>query len=103
RKLLFPMYIPGVHMVANRFMANLPVLNHLGLCFFMIARPSKEPEREYSVSILVPARNEKGNIENAILRTPMFGRSQEFLFVEGFSKDGTWEEIQRVKEKYKDR
>lgn len=103
RKLLFPMYIPGVHMVANRFLANLPVFNHLGLCFFMIARPSKEPEREYSVSILVPARNEKGNIENAILRTPKFGLSQEFLFVEGSSKDGTWEEILRVKEKYKDR
>ncbi|MBP7506048.1 MAG: glycosyltransferase family 2 protein, partial [Prolixibacteraceae bacterium] len=53
---------------------------------------------EYTVSIVVPARNEKGNIENAILRTPVFGSHQEFIFVEGNSSDGTWEEMLRVRE-----
>jgi len=67
---------------------------------FLISRPVYQDKREYSVSIVVPARNEKGNIENAILQTPDFGSKQEFIFIEGHSKDGTWEEILRVKEKY---
>jgi glycosyltransferase involved in cell wall biosynthesis len=60
------------------------------------------PDAEYSVSIVVPARNEQGNIENAIKRTGKFGSRQEFIFVEGHSSDQTWEEMQRVKEAYPD-
>jgi len=51
----------------------------------------------------VPARNEKGNIENAIKRTPEFGSHQEFIFIEGNSSDGTYDEILRVKEAYPDK
>ncbi|PIP54273.1 MAG: glycosyl transferase, partial [Bacteroidetes bacterium CG23_combo_of_CG06-09_8_20_14_all_32_9] len=40
-------------------------------------------------------------MENAILRTPIFGKSIEYIFVEGNSNDNTWDEILRVKEKYK--
>ncbi|MCX6164430.1 MAG: glycosyltransferase family 2 protein, partial [Ignavibacteriae bacterium] len=47
--------------------------------------------------------NEKGNIENAILRTPEFGKSQEFIFIEGNSEDGTYNEMLRIKEKYKNK
>ena len=54
----------------------------------------------YSTSILVPASNEKGNIENAILRTPEFGSKQQFIFVEGTSSDNTYEEMLRVQKKY---
>lgn len=53
-----------------------------------------------SISIIIPCRNEKGNIEAAITRCPEFGLSQEFIFVEGHSQDGTLDEIKRVKEKY---
>jgi glycosyltransferase involved in cell wall biosynthesis len=53
------------------------------------------------VSILIPCRNEKGNIENAILRMPKFGSAQEILFVEGNSSDGTYEECERVRDAYK--
>lgn len=52
---------------------------------------------------MIPARNEKGNIENAILRTPSFGTHQEFIFVEGHSSDGTYEEIIRVQKMYEDK
>ena len=57
-------------------------------------------DQQYSVSIVVPARNEKGNIENAIKRTPAFGTNQEFVFIEGHSADNTYEEMLRVKEAY---
>jgi glycosyltransferase involved in cell wall biosynthesis len=53
--------------------------------------------KDFSVSIIIPARNEKGNIFNAIERTPVFGSSREFIFVEGHSSDGTWEEMLRAR------
>jgi SAM-dependent methyltransferase len=100
RKLLFPKYIPLLNWIFNKFLANLPLINHLDIIFFIIARPVEKVSDEFTVSLIIPARNEEGNIENAILRTPEFGRHQEFIFVEGNSKDNTLEAIQRVKEKY---
>jgi SAM-dependent methyltransferase len=98
KKLLLPKYIPVLNTLFNRFFANLPGINSLSLVNFIIARPVFPVDREYAVSIIVPARNERGNIENAILRTPPFGMHQEFIFVEGHSSDQTWEEMLRVKE-----
>ena len=66
----------------------------------IVARPAAEEEKDYKISIIVPARNESGNIENAILRTPAFGSSVEFIFVEGHSSDNTWEEMLRVQAAY---
>ncbi len=99
-KLLFPVYIPVFNLIVNKFIGNLPLINKLGLIKFITARPVQEKKEEKSVSIIVPARNERGNIENAILRTPKFGAWQEFIYVEGNSSDNTYEEILRVKEKY---
>lgn len=100
KKLLFPKYIPLLNLVVNKFLANLPGINSLNLINFITARPVFSEPKEYSVSIVVPARNEKGNIENAIRQTPQFGSHQEFIFIEGFSSDGTYEEMLRVKEAY---
>jgi ubiquinone/menaquinone biosynthesis C-methylase UbiE len=103
KKLLFPKYIPLFNYVVNKFLANLPVINGLNLINFITARPVYSEPKEFSVSIVVPARNEKGNIENAIRQTPQFGLHQEFIFIEGFSSDGTYEEMVRVKKAYPDR
>lgn len=104
-KLLFPYYLPLISGFFNSIAANLPLINKLGLINISIVRKSTylEESKEKSVSIIVPARNEKGNIENSILQTPEFGSSQEFIFVDGNSKDGTYEEMLRVKEKYKEK
>ncbi len=101
-KILLPKNIPIFSFIFNKILANLPFINKLCLVHFIIARPLETDNNDYSVSIIIPARNEKGNIENAILRTPSFGKSMEYIFVEGNSQDNTWEEILRVKEKYKD-
>jgi SAM-dependent methyltransferase len=100
KKLLFPKYIPVLNFLLNRFLANLPLINRLDLVNLVVARPLSSEEKEHRVSIVIPARNEHGNIENAILRTPAFGLSQEFIFVEGHSSDHTYEEIERVKDAY---
>ena len=99
-RVLFPLYVPVLSAVVNAF-GQLPLLNNLCITRYIIARPIQRQRKEYSVSIIVPARNERGNIEHIVRRIPDFGVSQEIVFVEGHSKDDTWSEIQRVAEIYK--
>jgi len=100
RIVLFPKNIWGISYLLNRFAAKFPVFNVLTLNHFVVARPVIHSLQEYSVSILVPCKNERGNVEQAVTRLPSFGTKQEIIFVEGGSKDGTYEEIERVKKKY---
>ncbi|MDP3729530.1 MAG: glycosyltransferase [bacterium] len=97
---LFPLRIPLITGFINRFIAKLPLLRRLCLIKYVIAKPIQKQPHEYTVSVLIPARNEKGNIENAITRLPQLGKHTEIIFVEGGSKDGTPEEIQRVIKAY---
>ncbi len=100
KKILLPFYIPILSTFVNRYIANLPFINRFCLVQYIVARPMERKSREYSVSVIVPARDEKGNIEQAILRLPQFGSSLETIFIEGHSSDGTLEEIERVTKKY---
>ncbi|MFA6149534.1 MAG: bifunctional class I SAM-dependent methyltransferase/glycosyltransferase family 2 protein [bacterium] len=97
-KVLLPVGIPLLSSICNRVLANLPVLRKLCLVEIIIARPAPVPVPEESLSctVVIPARNEKGNIEDAVRRTPEMGKHTEIVFVEGNSSDGTAEEIERV-------
>jgi hypothetical protein len=103
-KLLVPIYIPLISFLANRFLAPLPAFRAFNLLNIAVARPlgiakpnqSKAP----SVSVIVPARNEAGNIEAVILRIPRMGPDDEFIFIEGNSTDNTWETICKLRKKY---
>jgi SAM-dependent methyltransferase len=99
-RILWPMRTPLLGWVCNGWLA--PLLKHLCLTIFVVARPRpvQAAGRDYTVSVIIPARNEAGNIEAAVLRTPEMGRGTELIFVEGHSTDSTWEELQRVKAKY---
>jgi hypothetical protein len=103
-KLLVPIYLPLVSYLANRFLAPLPGFRLFNLINIAVARPIglSVPDRSKapSVSIVVPARNEAGNIEAAILRTPAMGPEDEIIFIEGNSTDNTWETICALKAKY---
>ena len=100
RCILLPFYIPILSVLINKYIAKFPLLNALTLNHFVVARPVFKECQEHTVTVLVPCRNEKGNIESAITRTPAFGIHQEFIFVEGHSKDGTFEEVERIIQKY---
>jgi len=103
RRLLFPVYIPVVSWLLNH-LGTLPVINKACLCHYTVARPTpKYAKNDLSVSIVIPCRNEKGNVEPAIQRLPDFGTHQEIIFVDGHSTDGTPEEIRRVQAHYADR
>ena len=100
---LIPYRLLGLGTLVNRFLGTLPVLRRLCLRHHMVARSLRRRERRNpSASVLVPCRNEAGNIEAIVQRTPRFAEVMEIVFVEGNSSDNTYEECLRVKEAYKD-
>jgi trans-aconitate methyltransferase len=102
-RILWPVRTPVVDWVMNRFLA--PLLAPLCLTVFIVARlrPAAMPASHCRCSVIIPARNESGNIQSAVQRIPELGAGTEIVFVEGHSTDHTWDEIQRVKAKYPER
>jgi SAM-dependent methyltransferase len=97
-EILFPIGIPLLAPFFNRFLVRFWPFNHFALTNFLVARPLPDPTRIKQlprVSVIVPARNETGNIENILLRTPEMGGGTEIVFVEGNSSDNTFEAIQQ--------
>ncbi len=98
---LVPRRLFGVGSLINRFIGTMPGLRRLSLRNYLVARPlPKQPDDGLSVTVLVPCRNERGNIESAVTRMPRFADDMEILFVEGNSSDGTFEECERVRDAY---
>lgn len=96
QEVLLPAPLPGLAGLFNRFLVKVWPLRHLALANFLIARPAPRSDaEELSVSVIVPARNEAGNVPAIFDRTPEMGRGTELILVEGHSQDGTWEAIQR--------
>ena len=111
RRLLLPRSIPLVSRFVNGFVANLPLINRLCLINYTVARPLELRKQEGSVSenhvalssddlpgvsVIIPCRNERGNIRNSIERVPSMGSFTEVIYVDGNSNDGTVEEIESV-------
>lgn len=100
----FPFRFLGLGSLINRIMPAVPLLRWFGAVSVVTLKPHIRTEHRPSISVLVPARNERGNIEGVLERMPDLGGARiEVIFVEGNSEDGTWEEIQRVREKWSDR
>lgn len=98
RRLLLPKYVPLISHLCNRFLAWLPLVNRLCMVTFLVGMPNAEPgdPDQTSCSVIIPTKDEKGNIAAAIARTPRMGSRMEYIFVDGASTDGTIEEIQRM-------
>lgn len=105
RLLLFPKWLPLFSTLMNKLIARLPGIRRLCLMQVMVARPLPEPidERNVSVSIIVPCRNEHGNIQPAVERIPAMGSQSEILFCDDKSTDGTADEVRRIQALYPDR
>ncbi len=102
-RLLSPFRLLGLGRAVNRFLSPLPLLRQFCLRHYMVARSSEAVDDGLrSATVVVPARNERGNIEAAVLRTPRFCDDVEFIFIEGHSRDGTYEEMERVKTAHPD-
>jgi SAM-dependent methyltransferase len=99
-EVLLPFRLPLLEPLLNRVLVKVWPVSHLGLTQVMVAR--LDPYRfgsaidsSASVSVIVPARNEAGHIEEILDRVPAMGSRTEILFVEGNSTDDTLEVITR--------
>jgi SAM-dependent methyltransferase len=102
-RMLLPGDIPGLASLCNRYLGKLPGWQRLSMYrLYALRRRDSLPEApQVSVSVVVPARNEAGNIPAAIARTEVMGSQTEIIFVEGGSSDGTWEAIQSAIASYR--
>lgn len=101
--LLMPANIPFVSPTINA-LSRSPLFTPLTLLHTVVARPLPVPETEpTTVTVLIPTRNEVGNIEDLIARTPEMGSHTELLFVDGNSTDGTVEKIHEMIEQHPER
>lgn len=100
--ILMPAHVPLVSPFLNRAVAQLPFTREAALVDYFVARAMPEPvtSKALGVSVVCPCRNEKGNIREAVARTPLMGSSTELIFVDGNSSDGTVEEIEAVIREY---
>jgi SAM-dependent methyltransferase len=94
---LFPFDWPLIAPALNHVAVRLPFVRHCGITLWITARPRGVPvvEGDVSCSVVVPVRNESGNLRAALERIPTLGRRTEVIFVEGHSRDDTWEVLQR--------
>lgn len=94
-RLLLPFRLLGLDYLVNRWIA--PLLPWLCLTVFISARPGRGVlAGRPTVSVIIPARNEAGNIAAAVRRTPEMGAGTELIFVEGHSRDDTWARIEEA-------
>jgi SAM-dependent methyltransferase len=91
RLILFPKKIPLLSHLLNEYVAKLPGVRRLCMMQVIVARPQAQPERDQdvSVSVVVPCRNEHGNIQPAVERIPEMGSKTEIIFCDDKSTHGT--------------
>jgi len=101
-EILMPKPFPVIDRLMNRFLVKFWPFKHLALANVLVARPLGRPLNRdaTTVSVIVPTHNERGNVEPVIQRTPIMGVKTELIFVDGWSADGTPEEIQRCTKEY---
>jgi len=95
RRLLFPKWLPIVSSFLNDIVAFLPGFRRLSMVQVIVARPkpTAQAEDDISVSVIIPCRNESGNVLPAIERIPEMGRHTEIVFCDDKSTDDTRTEI----------
>ena len=104
QRVLSPFALFGLGRLLNRFVSVLPGFRALSLRHYVVCRSMRAlGPSPASATVVVPARNERGNIVPAVERIPRFCDDLEIIFIEGHSKDGTFEEMERVKAAYPDR
>mgnify|MGYP006273137741 CR=1 FL=1 len=103
-RVLVPVPVPVLGGLINRWLAPLPVFSWFALLRVSVARPLKAAwTAPPSVSVVVPGRNEAGNIAPLVARLPRMGPEDELIFVEGHSSDGTWAAMQEAAARWPDR
>ena len=97
-----PAAVCGIGTLLNSILPAVPLVRWLSFSAIAVLRPIIPEQQPCSVSLIVPARNEAGNIAPLLDELRIFeGIDTEVVFIENCSKDDTWQVIQRCsKESY---
>ncbi len=98
--ILLPFWLPLVSAIANRYLSKMIPFSWFSLTNILVCRVTGKKPVSPSVSVIVPARNEAGNMESLLGRVPDLGSRTEVIFVEGHSKDNTYETIEELINRY---
>jgi len=100
--LLLPALLPPLRQIADAVPGGTPLIDYLNTVNIVVARPQRPRPRRWplSCSVIVPCRNEVGNIEAAVSRMPSMGSHTEIVFVDGASSDGTCERIEEMRRRW---
>jgi SAM-dependent methyltransferase len=104
-RILFPLQMDFLSGFLNKYLVNFLPFHWFALTNMVIARPMLDRNEQSAlssptVSVIVAARNEAGNIENILKRLPKMGKETEIVFVEGNSTDNTYETIEQTMRKF---
>jgi glycosyltransferase involved in cell wall biosynthesis/ubiquinone/menaquinone biosynthesis C-methylase UbiE len=101
--LLVPVPIPLVASAANRLLSGRRAFKYFDLLNVLVAEavPERPQPKALKCSVIIPCRNEIGNIDAAVERMPDLGPETEIIFVDGASTDGTKERIEEVIDRYR--
>ena len=96
-EIMCPVRLPLLDTFCNRYLVKIWPFRWFGLTNFVVARPlpAFAALPEPLVTVVVPARNEAGNIPAILDRVPSMGAGTELIFVEGNSSDQTYERIEQ--------
>lgn len=95
--ILFPFRFPFLAHLINRFIARLPFFRIFTMIRLTIARPAPVPaQKNHTVSIVIPCKDEAGNIEDAVTRIPALGLQTEIIFCDDKSTDGTADKVREM-------
>ncbi|HDQ03386.1 MAG TPA: glycosyltransferase [Deltaproteobacteria bacterium] len=98
-EIIWPMRTPVLGTLLNRFIAKIWPFRWFALTNVIIARPCPAPVpvlESPKVSVVIPARNEAGNVGRIFATVPEMGSGTELIFVEGHSTDNTYQTIKKA-------
>jgi SAM-dependent methyltransferase len=102
RIVLLPKWLPLLSAFLNGFCARLPFLSKLCMTQVVVARmiPPAVALEDLAVSVVIPCKNERGNVEDAVRRIPPLAGRTEIIFCDDRSTDGTADEVRRIQSCY---
>ena len=100
---IFPFKLFGFGNLLNQFLELLFSFFNLGIKTYFLYQQNTEEKKSFSKTIIVPAKNEEGNLEEVVERIPAFREPFEIILMCGPSMDNTLDKAYEVKGKFSEK
>ncbi len=95
---IFPFKILGLGTFLNVALELIFGFCNIGINTYMLYKSTDVTSTKYTKSIIVPAKNEEGNLEELISRVPNFSEYCEIVIICGPSTDNTFLKAKEIQE-----